>query len=81
MINTTYYANVTPSHPRSDPAGLFRRIHTEPLPIDESLHRDLRWHRTEALYLNQLGYADFDYVEITESEAEIIIDRWTQKWR
>lgn len=76
----TYYASVTQSHDRTDPAGLVRRIHTEPVPTDEALHRDLEWHPTEALYLYWLGHTDNDYVEITEEEANHIIAGWQKRF-
>ena len=81
MPKITYYARVTPVHDRADPAGLLRRIHTEPIPTDEALQRDLKWHPTEALYRYWLGHTDNDYVEITEEEANDIIDRWREKFR
>jgi hypothetical protein len=77
----TYYARVTPTHDKTDPAGLVRRIHTEPMPTDQALQRDLQWHPTEALYLHWLGHNDNDYEEITEEEADGIIDRWRRQFR
>jgi hypothetical protein len=80
MPRITYYARVTRVHGTTDPAGLVRRIHTEPVPTDEALQRDLQWHPTEALYRYWLGHNDNDYVEITEEEADSIIARWREKF-
>ena len=77
----TYYARVTQTHDKTDPAGLVRRIHTEPVPTDEALQGDLQWHPTEALYRYWLGHNDNDYEEITEEEANSIMARWRSRFR
>ncbi|MDG5768830.1 hypothetical protein QA798_02535, partial [Mycolicibacterium fortuitum] len=48
----TYYAA---GGTREDPAGVIRRIHTSPLPTDETFGRDLQWHPTEYLRKYFLG--------------------------
>jgi hypothetical protein len=80
MQRTTYYACVTRAHDKKNPAGLVRRIHTEPVPTDEAFQRDLQWHPTEALYRYWLGHNDNDYLEITEEEANGIIARWQEEF-
>ena len=80
MPRITYYVRVTPTHDRTDPAGLVRRVHTEPTPTDQALQRDLEWHPTEALYRSWLGHNDSDYEEITEEEANGIINRWRRQF-
>jgi hypothetical protein len=72
----TYYAKIDDEFPRERPMGLVRRIHTEPLPTDEALGRDLTWHPTEYLHRYWLGHNDIDHVEISKDEADAIIARW-----
>ncbi|MQA84485.1 MAG: hypothetical protein GEV03_07645 [Streptosporangiales bacterium] len=69
MPKITYYARITDTHPPENPAGLMRRIHTEPVPTDEALRRDLQWHPTEFLRRYWLGHTDGDFVEISEEQA------------
>ena len=76
MPKTTYYAIISESRPVTQPKGLIRRIHTEPVPTDEEFTRDLEWVPSEFLELYRLGHNDDDYVEISEQQAEqIIADR------
>jgi hypothetical protein len=72
--------DLLPEFTRENPAGVFRRVHTEPLPTDEVLRRDLRRHPTDELYRYWLGKNDWDFVEITEEEADTIIARWRRKF-
>jgi hypothetical protein len=76
----TYYAKVGDAATRERPKGLVRRIHTEPVPTDEALRRDLRWHPTEFLRRHWLGKEYDDPVEISEQEAEAIIARWREEF-
>jgi hypothetical protein len=76
----TYYALVSETNPPERPAGLVRRIHTEPMPTDEVFRRDLQWHPTEYLQRYWLGHRDQEHVEITEAEAERIMARWRERF-
>jgi hypothetical protein len=58
------------------PAGLVHRIHTDPHPTDQLLHKDFAWHPTDILHRQWLGHNDDDYEEITEAEADELIARW-----
>ena len=78
-IPITYYALLAGEHTPDDPAGMVRRIHTDP-PIDEAFWRDMAWHPTEYLRRYYLGHNDVDYVEIDEDSAKSILDRWCAKW-
>jgi hypothetical protein len=80
MPKVTYYARIDKNHPRERPAGLVRRIHTEPVPTDEALHRDLEWRPTEYLRRYWLGHNDGEHVEIAEDEAQAVIARWREQF-
>lgn len=75
--NITYYALLTDA---GRPVGLVRRTHIAPYPRDESLRRDLTWRPTEFLRRYALGHNDTDYKEISEHEAETLIEQWRHKW-
>jgi len=79
MPEITYYALISEDHPRERPEGLVRRIHTEPMPTDQELHRDLQWHPSEYLRRHWLGHNYSDHVEISEQEAERIIAQWREQ--
>src|SRR5215218_847257 len=85
MLPVSFFAVVLePGNPRDRPAGLVRRIHTAPVPTDESLHRDLQWHPSEYLRRYWLGHNELDHVEISEEEAEAVIAHWREHgvaWR
>lgn len=60
-----------------EPTGLVRRVHTRPLPTDESIGNDLGWHSTD--YLERyyvLGSTDREHVEITAELAVQLLERW-----
>lgn len=75
----TYYAKLAAGRTRENPSGIVRRIHTDP-PTDEGFTRSMTWMPTEYLKLYHLGHNDTDHVEITEEEANTIIERWKAKW-
>jgi hypothetical protein len=76
-----YYAVVGTGRTITDPSGLVRRRHTAEGPIDESIARDFSWRFTDAIYQNERG-ENFgpDLVEISEEDAEALIERFRQKW-
>lgn len=76
MPEVTYYARFDESSTPKDPLSVLRRVHTEPRPTDEIFRRDLQWHPTERLHREWLGLEDDYYVEITEAQAEAIMQRW-----
>jgi hypothetical protein len=84
MPEVTYYANVTPEHPASDPAGLFRVLNTEPrgsYHAYQALRRDLQWHQSDLLYRYfWRGSMDWNLVEISEEQAQAIIERWREEF-
>jgi len=85
MLPVSFFALLLePGNPRDRPAGLVRRIHTAPVPTDESMHRDLQWHPSEYLCRYWLGHNELDHVEISEEEAEAVIAHWREHgvaWR
>ena len=85
MLSVSFFAVVLePGNPRDRPAGLVRRIHTAPVPTDESMHRDLQWHPSECLRRYWLGHNELDHVEISEEEAAAVIAHWREHgvaWR
>lgn len=75
-----YFALVDDGGTPEDAGGLVRRIHTRPAPTDESIGRDLLWHKTEYLRRYYLGHNDQDHVEVSEEFANQLIERWRAKW-
>jgi hypothetical protein len=80
MPRITYYARIDATHPADRPAGIVRRIHTEPVPTDEAFTRNMRWEPTEYLRRYYLGHNDDDHVEISEQEANRIIQSWRERF-
>jgi hypothetical protein len=77
----TYYAVIAKGRARSDPSGLVRRRHIEENGfVDESLRRDLTWGNTSAIVEWKRDALDFELAEISEEEAEALIERFRQKW-
>jgi hypothetical protein len=75
----TYYALLAGGRTRDNPSGMVRRTHTTP-PTDEVFTRDLSWQPTEYLARYRLGHTDTDHEEISEQEANEILDGWRAKW-
>jgi hypothetical protein len=72
----TYYAVVNDLSSRERPAGVFRRIYFESGgKRDEAFTTDLVWERSASLVSAERGDLLNDYIEITEDEANQIIDR------
>jgi hypothetical protein len=77
----TYYAIVSGVRTSSDPSGLARRrrLETGGL-VDEALHGDLTWGNTSAIVEWKRDAMDFNLVEISEPEAQALIERFREKW-
>jgi hypothetical protein len=71
----TYYAIVDDSSSRDEPAGVLRRIVHEGGERDEAFTRSLEWKRSASLYSYERGNGDNEIYEITEDEANRIVDR------
>jgi hypothetical protein len=78
---TIYYAIIDHRATREDPAGVARR---RPLATggfrDEALDRGMNWQFTPLIVEWKRAESTDDLVEISEDEAERIIDRFRAKW-
>ena len=76
-----YYAIIGRGRKSSDPTGLARRVVLRDGIIDESLRRDLTWGHTNAIVeWNRGEEITRDLVEISEAEAQALIERFREKW-
>jgi hypothetical protein len=71
----TYYAIVDDFSSREEPAGVLRRIEGDGAEHDEEFGRDLAWTRSPLLYSYERGNLDNQLYEISEDEAERIVER------
>ena len=71
----TYYAIVDDLSNREDPVGVLRRVEHEGGERDEQFGRDLQWTRSPLLYSYERGDGDNELYEISEGEAERIVER------
>jgi hypothetical protein len=72
----TYYAIIDDLSSRELPAGVLRRIYFETGGRhDEAFSRDLVWERTVLLVSAERGDLVNEFVEITETEANEIVER------
>jgi len=78
---TKYYAIVARGDASSKPTGLARRTTLQDGITDESLRRDLTWGHTSAIVeWNRGEELTRDLIEVSETEAMEIIDRFREKW-
>jgi hypothetical protein len=72
----TYYAVVNDLSSRDRPAGVFRRTYTDDGGrSDEAFTRNLRWEYSTSLISAERGDLANEYIEITEDEANQIVER------
>jgi hypothetical protein len=72
----TYYAMVDDLSSRAQPAGVLRRIYTEAGGRrDEAFTRNLVWERSASLVSAERGNLDNKFIEISEDEANRIVER------
>ena len=71
----TYYAVVNDLSTRERPAGVFRRTYTDGGRSDEAFTRNLRWEYSTSLISAERGDLDNEFIEITEGEANQIVER------
>ncbi len=72
----TYYAIVDDLSSREQPAGVLRRIYFEAGGRrDEAFSQDLVWIRTVLLVSAERGDLQNEFIEITEGEANQIVER------
>ena len=75
----TYYAIVGPRATRDRPSGLARRREDERGPLDEALGRDLNWRPSSVIVEWKRAESTEDLVEISEAEAQSLIQYFRQK--
>ena len=72
----TYYAIVNDLSSRERPSGVFRRTYFESGgKSDEAFNRDLVWERSASLVSAERGDLLNEFIEITEDEADLIVER------
>jgi hypothetical protein len=72
----TYYAIVNELSSREQPSGVFRRTYFEVGgKRDEAFTTDLVWERSASLVSAERGDLLNEFIEITEDEANQIVDR------
>ena len=77
---TVYYAITGVGQNPSDPSGLVRRRFTEKGRLDEALHGDMTWQRDTAIIEWEYGNLVGELVEISEADAQALIERFREKW-
>jgi hypothetical protein len=76
-----YYAVVNDLSNRDRPAGLFRRTYTEAGGLrDEAFTRDLTWKSSSSLVSAERGDLENDFIEITEMEANQLMEQLRARW-
>ena len=72
----TYYAVVNDLSSRERPAGVFRRTYIGDVArLDEAFTRNLIWERSWLLVSAERGDLVNEFIEITEDEANQIVER------
>jgi hypothetical protein len=72
---TTYYAIVDDFSSREEPVSVLRRTVTDEGQHDEEFGHDLEWTYSWALYSHERGNLDEKFYEISEEEADRIVER------
>jgi hypothetical protein len=72
---TTYYAIVNEFSSRERPGGVIRRVIGDGERDDQAFTRKLEWEHTGTLYSHERGNLDNQIYEITEDEADQIVER------
>jgi hypothetical protein len=72
---TTYYAICDEGSTPDRPVGVFRRVKSGSGQVDEVFSRHLKWEFSPLLYSSERGDTMYDFVPITEDEADQIIAR------
>ena len=76
-----YYAILRDGDAPDKPSGLARRTFTAQGRLDETLRRDLSWARDSAIYEWERGEEmGATLAEISETEAEELIERFRENW-
>ena len=75
QTRTTYFAIVDAYSSREAPGAVLRRVEDNDGEYDEEFGRDLTWTRSWLLYSYERGNGDSEFYEISEDEANRIVDR------
>lgn len=70
-----YYAVINRRSSREWPAGVFRRVYSNDGRSDEAFTRNLKWEFSTSLISAERGDLDNEFVEITQDEANRIVER------
>jgi hypothetical protein len=77
----TYYAVMDDLSSRERPAGVFRRTYFESGGRrDEAFTRNLVWERSASLVSAERGDLQNDFFEITEDEADQLMEQLRVRW-
>ena len=71
----TYYAMVDDLSSSKEPAGVLRRTEDDQGQQDEAFTRNLEWEYSWSLYSYERGNRDAKFNEISEDEANRIVER------
>ena len=71
----TYYAMVNEFSSRERPGGVLRRIQDDEGEHDQAFTRDLNGSEARSLYSYERGNMDSKFYEISEDEANQIVER------
>ena len=71
----TYYAIIDEFSSRDRPGGVLRRVVDDNGQVDEAFSPHLTWEFSSLLYAAERGDTMFDFVPITEAEADQIVTR------
>jgi hypothetical protein len=71
----TYYAMVDDFSSRDQPAGVLRRIIDDEGRDDQAFTTNLKWEHSGSLYSYERGDGDNQLFEISEDEANRIVER------
>jgi hypothetical protein len=71
----TYFAFVNELSSKDRPGGVVRRTENDEGEYDEAFTRNLAWERTPLLYSFERGNRDAEFYQITEDEANQIVER------
>jgi hypothetical protein len=74
----TYYAIIDEFSSRHRPGGVLRRLVDDNGRVDEAFSPDLTWEFSPLLYAAERGDTMFEFVPITEDEADQIVARIRQ---
>jgi hypothetical protein len=71
----TYYAIVDDLGSPEEPVGVLRRVERDGAAEDERFGHDLEWTRSRLMCSSELGDGDSGLYEISEDEANRIVER------